>query len=136
MEINLVRKSYTTKSTIGDFSIEDKMWFSLEDVARKIKIYGETAIPAGKYHIVPQYSPLMKRILPMLENVPNFTYIYIHPLNYATESLGCIGIGKIKDVDSIYQSQQACAEVFDLICLAWQKKEDVWITIEDTQEPI
>ena len=75
----------------------------LEEIKAK-KIYGKTAIPTGTYEIdMNTVSPKFKDRswakpyggkIPRLVNVPGFDGILVHPLNNASESLGCIGCGK------------------------------------------
>lgn len=77
----------------------------LEDPSRDVKIYGETAIPAGEYDIVVQKSrgrafkhgarwPWHESEIMELVNVPGFEYIQIHPGNYPKDTLGCLLPGK------------------------------------------
>ena len=65
---------------------------SLEEIER-LKVYGETAIPAGTHEVELTYSRKFKRMLPLIKNVPGFSGIRIHALNTAKDSLGCIGFG-------------------------------------------
>jgi len=52
MKLTLKRIFKGEKYTIGDLYI-DGTWFSntLEDAIRDVKVYGETAIPAGTYKV-------------------------------------------------------------------------------------
>jgi len=95
---------FTDKSTIGKLLLDNEFQCNtLEDTVRdpnkdgrlqkEEKIWGETAIPAGRYEIVIYYSKKFQKKLPLLLNVPYFKGIAIHPLNEASESLGCIGVG-------------------------------------------
>jgi hypothetical protein len=64
MKLELVRKSFTDKSTIGKLYINDVYeCMVLEDVVRDSKIPGETAIPYGEYEVKITYSPRFKRVL-------------------------------------------------------------------------
>lgn len=48
------------------------------------------AIPAGRYKVRVTYSPRFKKMLPILENVPNFSGIRIHGGTRAEHTEGCI----------------------------------------------
>ena len=83
--------------TIGKLYINNEYFCdTLEDTVREkgVKVYGETAIPAGKYDFILTYSPHFKRTLPLLLKVPNFTNIRIHSGNTSQDSLGCILCGE------------------------------------------
>ena len=98
------RYGFGKKSTLGLFTIRDVEipYFSIEDPRRKVKVMGETCIPALTYEIKlrtegTKHEDYLKRFpnfhrgMLWLQAVPEFEYVYIHPLNKATESLGCIG---------------------------------------------
>ena len=117
MELKVIRKAKKSEYTIGrmyingvyfcdtledcDRSLTQDM--SLEEIKAK-KVYGKTAIPTGTYEIdMNTISPKFKDRswakpyggkIPRLVNVPGFDGILVHPLNNASESLGCIGCGK------------------------------------------
>ena len=62
MELSLIRKEFTTESTIGDLLIDGKFYsFALEDMYRDKKIKGVTAIPYGTYEMRRIESRLISR---------------------------------------------------------------------------
>lgn len=94
IEIVLVRKVYTDKSTVGNLLIDNELFCNtLEDVVREIKVYGETAIPAGRYQVIINLSKRFKSNMPLLLNVPGFEGIRIHPGNTREHTEGCILLG-------------------------------------------
>jgi len=58
------------------------------------KVYGQTAIPAGKYELKMMHSPTFKRIMPYLCDVPGFSSVMIHPGNSVADTKGCILVGE------------------------------------------
>lgn len=117
MELKVKRKAFEKDYTIGDLFVDGKFVSNtLEDTDRGLtqdmpleeikakKVYGKTAIPTGTYEIdMNTVSPKFKDRswakpyggkIPRLVNVPGFDGILVHPLNNASESLGCIGCGK------------------------------------------
>jgi hypothetical protein len=67
--------------------------FSLEDKERTVKIPGKTAIPTGVYKMSKTVSPRFKRNMVLLENVPNFSGIRVHPGNTVEDTEGCLLLG-------------------------------------------
>ena len=95
MEINVVREQYRPESTIGRLFVDGHFeCFTLEDGIRTNKVYGRTAIPAGRYPVEINYSPAFKKPLPILRNVPKFEGVRIHPGNTPENTLGCILVGR------------------------------------------
>lgn len=92
--------------TIGRLYVDDKYFCdTLEDVVRDLnhdgdlddpgeqKVYGETAIPYGRYHIEVTYSPKFKRLLPLILAVWGFIGIRIHKGRYPSHTSGCVLVG-------------------------------------------
>lgn len=108
IKLKLKRQPSSSKSTTGELFINGVFFcYTLEDVEREEKIYGETAIPRGTYKIVLSYSSKFKRVLPMLLDVPDFSGIRIHRGVHAGHTEGCILVGFSKGVNEIYHSKVA-----------------------------
>ncbi|WP_050465090.1 DUF5675 family protein [Herbaspirillum autotrophicum] len=128
MEMFLQRGRSTSKSTPGKLFIDGRFeCYTLEDVVRPagIKVYGETAIPAGKYRVQLTMSPRFKRVLPLLLAVPNFEGIRIHPGNTDKDTDGCILVGDSATPDFVGQSRVA----FDRLFAKLQGISDISIDI-------
>jgi hypothetical protein len=107
MKLKLTRDLFAENyPTIGKLEIDGKFFCStLEDEDRgldqsmppaeiqKIKVYGKTAIPTGKYKVQVTPSPKFKRPLPSVTPVKGFLGIRIHRGNKEEDSLGCILVG-------------------------------------------
>jgi hypothetical protein len=80
--------------TLGKLYINgDFFCYTCEDAVRDVKIAGETAIPAGKYKVIINFSNRFKKFLPLLLDVPGFSGIRIHAGNTKADTEGCILIG-------------------------------------------
>jgi|15BtaG_2_1085339.scaffolds.fasta_scaffold04846_4 hypothetical protein len=119
-ELILYRNIYNNSSTFGELVYDNVAFcYTLEDKVRAIdeKVFGETAIRAGRYKLSITYSNRFKRMMPYLHDVPMFEGIRIHSGNTAKHSHGCILIGfKHGDTfDTIYESKAAEKSLMDLI---------------------
>lgn len=131
MNLILKRTEFTNESTIGSLSLDGQhLCFTLEDVVRTgEKVYGKTAIPAGKYDVTITMSNRFKRRLPLLKNVTNFEGVRIHKGNSAVDTLGCILVGKAKTTNRISNCAPAFDLVFDLIDGALARGDRVTLEI-------
>lgn len=108
MEIKVIRKELTKQSTIGEMWIDGSFFcYTLEDVVRDVKVYGETAIPYGVYKVIVNMSNRFKRDMPLLIDVPGFEGVRIHNGNTDKDTHGCILVGMTKGVDFIGMSKVA-----------------------------
>ena len=153
MELTLYRKYPKATYTIGWLMVGSQ-YFSdtMEDadrgldqgmplnVIKALKVYGQTAIPTGRYRIdmdtVSQrlgdryYAKPYGGILPRLVDVPGFDGILIHPLNTAEDSLGCIGVGVNNQVGRINHSAMTFYDLMDNYLMpAKERGEEIYINI-------
>ena len=101
MKLTLKRYSDNNESTLGLLFIDGKFeCYTLEDIYRDVKVSGKTRIPSGIYQIklrneggmTKHYGNLydFHKGMLWLQNVPNFSYVYIHIGNEAKNTEGCI----------------------------------------------
>lgn len=134
MELKVNRKWPKATYTIGILYINGKRFCEtledkIRDLSKEEKIYGETAIPAGRYRVVYNYSPKFKRNLPRLLNVPHFEGILIHPGNTAEDSAGCILVGRNTSIGKLTESRAYSDKLNKLIEEAQLKGEDIFIEV-------
>jgi predicted porin len=123
-DITIKRIAYRTNYTIGKLyvngnyvcdTLEDKdrgLDDTLsEDYINKIKVFGKTAIPAGKYNVSITYSPHFKKNLPLVTNVKGFDGIRIHSGNTDKDTLGCILVGYNNVTGKVINSKEALAKL-------------------------
>jgi hypothetical protein len=135
MELKVERKWKKDTYTVGRLYVDGKLFCNtLEDRVRELdreeKVYGETAIPAGRYRVIFNWSPKFGRNLPRLLEVPHFEGILIHPGNTAADSAGCILVGKNTSVGRLSESRNTSDRLNVLIEEAQRKGETIWITVE------
>ena len=135
MNLSLIRDTFTETSTTGKLFIEnDFECFVLEDQDRKLeaggmKVYGETAIPRGRYKIELDWSPKYGRDMPHILDVPQFEGIRIHTGNRTADTEGCLIVGQERIVDYVRSSKLAFDALLLKLNAAWANNEEVWLTI-------
>ena len=130
MKLLLKRLHKSENSTIGELSINGKFEaYTLEDLERKEKVFGKTAIPTGTYEVVMTMSNRFKKMMPLLLNVEGFAGVRIHSGNNASQTEGCILLGTTRSVDFIGGSRDAIAKFYPKL-EAELKVGKVTITIE------
>ena len=156
MEFEALRISSGAESTLGalfEFTTyangqvtRSFQCYVLEDQFNEPKIPGETRIPPGRYQILtreeggmyPRYTqrfPWHKGML-WLQDVPGFTYVYIHVGNTDDDSEGCLLVGdgqstNVGDDGMVTHSVNAYRRLYQKILAALESGENVFITIED-----
>ena len=134
IEVNRIFKA--SNYTIGELSVNNNyVCDTLEDKVRADgkKIYAETAIPTGTYTLVLSYSNRFKKVMPEILNVPNFSGIRIHCGNSSKDTEGCLLVGKWdgKTENWISDSKNSYNKLYPLLEEAFNKKENITITIKD-----
>lgn len=126
MKLLLKRIHRTESSTIGELYVDGVFeCYTLEDVERDVKIKSETAIPKGKYSVSITMSNRFKKMLPLLQNVPNFEGVRIHSGNTNHDTEGCILVGQTRLKDFIGNSRKA----FDSLFKKMQNSKSITIEI-------
>ena len=136
MEIFVLRNAMTAKSTTGLMSVNGKVYcHTLEDVQRDTKVFGVTAIPAGRYPAVVTYSDHFKRELLLLAYVPNYEGVRIHCGNKAEDTEGCILVARnLLNPDFIQGDSQALeAQLTKLAKQALARGEKIFVTVNKFQ---
>lgn len=141
MELLLERKYLGDTYTIGHLYIDGQFFCNiLEDKVRDLnkdgdlndvgetKVYGETAIPYGRYKIIITYSQRFKRDLPLLVDVPHFSGIRIHPGNKSIHTHGCLLPGVNTEKGKVTSSKATFERLYKLMLESKQK--EWYITIK------
>lgn len=105
---------------------------SLQNI-KAIKVYGQTAIPAGRYEVILSHSNRFKRELPEILDVPGFTGIRIHAGNTAADSAGCLLLGTHIIPNGVGNSRSAVSRFINDMRV-WLKSGPVYITINRDEQ--
>jgi hypothetical protein len=147
IDLLLVRQGFTDRATEGDlllsgahecWTIEDRsrgldvrMW--PDDIAR-LKVYGETAVPTGRYRLELYDSPKHGPDTLQLVAVPGFTNAQVHAANRAEELLGCIAVGRDQTSlcdDWVGGSKAALDALRAKVVPRMREGEDCYLTVEE-----
>ena len=142
MKLELKRIALNEEYTIGKLYVNGEYFCDvLEDKVRdfnkdgdlldkgETKVYGKTAIPYGTYTIILTYSNRFKKILPLIENVPGFEGIRIHPGNTAVDTHGCLLVGVNSEKGMVTKSVDTFKKLMVRFVDATEMKETILIKI-------
>ena len=131
MELHLARNPSNDVCTIGRLTVDGVyQCFVLEDIVRPTKIAGRTAIPAGRYRVLITMSPRFGKLLPLLNDVPNFSGVRIHPGNKAEDTEGCLLPGETNPSPyTVGNSGKAFAALMAKLMAANDRGEAIWLSI-------
>ena len=146
MEIGLNRRFFKDTYTIGKLYIDSQFFCdTLEDRIRDLhdynhdgdfndpgegKIYGQTAIPCGRYEIEIIWWKKHNREVPWIKDVPGFTGILIHSGATPKDTEGCILVGQNKEKGRLTNSPYYATTLTQRIKQAIVDKEKIFITIK------
>ncbi len=142
MNLTLRRIATNSNETLGILSVNGEVFcHTLEDEHRTIKVANETCIPSGTYEIKlrppnegnvnKKYSEkfgAMHRGMLWLQDVENFTWIYIHMGNTEKHTSGCILVGQQSYIDdqgrlTIQRSEAAYRHLYKSVVDAAENSE-------------
>jgi len=154
MEIRSSRMLGGKDSTLSEMKDDGEggsFWcYIVEDQMRDgPKVPGETAIPPLRYRIkLRTDSPKFRhyydrwawfRGMPWLQDVPGFTFVYIHPGLDDDDTEGCLlcGFEFQATTDGEYVIKSGTTRpAFEMVCkeiyAALDRDEEVWLTIDET----
>ena len=137
----------TTLGTLFDVTgVPAFQCYVLEDQFNEPKVPGETRIPPGRYQIkfrdeggmIQRYKaryPWHRGML-WLQDVPDFTFVYIHVGNKDDDTDGCLLVGdgqrsNVPERGTIQTSANAYRRLYEKIAAELDAGQEVWITVED-----
>lgn len=135
MIYTLRRVEKQPERTFGELLLNgEKICWTLEDTWREPgspKVPGRTCIPAGTYPLKITWSPRFKRNLPLVENVPGFSGIRIHPGNTEADTEGCVLPGLGRTATMVTHSRAAYDLILPPLQAALDRGTEVWLTVVD-----
>jgi hypothetical protein len=120
--------------------------FTLEDQYRNIKVADETRIPAGTFRVKLRNDGAMTKTyaekytfhkgMLHLQDVPNFSWVYLHVGNTDKHTSGCILVGdgavqNITQPGKVTESVAAYTRIYQLMLADIEKNGSAQLTIVD-----
>jgi predicted RNA-binding protein len=146
VEIRVNRNRFYKECTIGQLYLDGELFcFTLEDVVREVegqpvekwKVFGETAIPQGKYKVTLENSHKFGQDTMTVNRVPGFASIRMHAGNTAKDTEGCLILGYQITPDgkaiAFGKTKTAVVDAKQRIRDAIKAGEEVWITIANVK---
>lgn len=135
MLIEIIRDDERATKTFGKMFIDGKYFGeTLEDTDRELesggeKVYGQTAIPRGRYPVDITPSRRFKREMPEVLNVPGFEGVRIHGGNTEADTLGCPLLGQVRLDTGVANCAGINERLLLTIQAALQRGEEVWLQV-------
>lgn len=120
--------------------------FGLEPPWDPTKTIKPRAVDPGTFEVKRQFSPHHNRVVPVVQNVPNFEMIEIHWGNFEfthegsdgrmhpPDSLGCLVVGQARGTDEVLTSMPIFLQLDELVKQAEEAGEEVTITYVNAWE--
>lgn len=135
MLIEIIRDDEFPTKTFGKMFIDGRYFGeTLEDTDREmekggVKVYGESAIPRGRYPVTVSVSRRFGREMPEVLDVPGFRGIRIHGGNTERDTLGCPLLGQVRTGMGVANCKGINDRLLMTIKAALQRGEDVWLDV-------
>ena len=130
MKITVTRQIFDDACTMGTMTVDGNFeCYTLEPPNQPgidpIALKG--CIPLGVYPVTITFSGHFQRDMPLVNDVPNFSEIRIHPGNVPSNTEGCCLVGEAQGRDAILQSVSAFEPLFAKIKAALDSGDTVSI---------
>lgn len=142
LELVITRDQVRPAVTLGVLTIDGKHFcYTLEDRVRAAnapKVYGDTAIPAGRYRVVIDTSARFKKLMPHILDLPGNRTLFgdrpldlcgvrIHGGNTTDDTHGCPLVAYKRGIDRIYVS--ASEDLTRRLLQAEDSGKEIFLTI-------
>ncbi len=128
LELLLQRDEFGADYTLGKLFADGRYFGEIcEDKDRYLenggqKVYGETAIPRGRYRVVLSFSQRFGRVMPEVLGVPQFKGIRFHGGNSPQDTEGCLLLGRNRKAGGVFD----CHERNETLILLIENAEEDW----------
>lgn len=145
MDHELRRFKSRQATTFGRLLTEGKLvCYTLEDQIREIagepveswKVYGQTAIPSGRYRIEFRNSPKYGPDTLTLANVPGYEHIRMHSGSHHGHTEGCLIVGDQINPQLMTIHGGKLRGVVEMLKRHFKQWPENWLTIINTEDTI
>ena len=125
--------------TLSRLQTSRRTFWCLEDTVREVpgqpvhlwKVPGVTAIPAGTYELIVDFSNRFQKMMPHILDVEGFTGVRIHAGNSSHDTEGCLLLGNGVNLDEgrITDSRAAMIDFMDELDHLYDMNQPVQIQV-------
>lgn len=137
MNLEIIRDHFGDTFTLGKLLADGvKVGETCEDKDRHIetgeeeKVYGQTAIPRGRYKVSVTFSNRFQKPMPFIHDVSGFDGVRIHGGNTDADTLGCPLLGSLRTDRGVAKCAAPNARLIALIEAAEERGEPVWLEVK------
>lgn len=138
MNLALIRDQSDIDGTFGKLYVNGLFQcYTLEDVDRRLedggeKVPSDTAIPRGTYKITITMSNRFKKLMMLVNDVPQFSGVRIHAGNTTGDTEGCILLGNGRNTTNAHllDSRSAVNKLYACVESALNRKEEVTLEVK------
>jgi hypothetical protein len=132
MILDLVRHTFTERSTIGSLAVDGVHYCYMLEPTLESESGGPICIPAGRYQVTVRHSSRFRRPVLALLDVPGRTDIEIHVGNAEKDTTGHLLPGLHRAANFVGSSMEAEEGLLRKISSALAAGEECWIEISAT----
>jgi hypothetical protein len=136
LDVVLQRDIMNDSFTLGTMYVGMQHFgYTCEDTDRRLedggeKIYGQSAIPRGRYRLTTSASKRFGRVMPIVEMVPGFTGVRVHGGNTAADTEGCPLLGRVRTLGGVANCAERVQALTKLIQDTEANGDTCWLTVK------
>jgi hypothetical protein len=136
LDIILERQIFGEEFTLGVLYVGMQHFgYTCEDKDRRLedggeKVYGQSAIPRGRYRLTTSMSQRFGKVLPIVLGVPTHTGVRVHGGNTAADTSGCPLLGRVRTISGVANCAERVQALTKLIQDTEANGDTCWLEVK------